>query len=93
MPKEKNNPGYVTRADCLRNHAKINLALFGHDGRGGIVKDISDMKADVKTATKFINDQQKNQTEKKRDYRSFWYSVTGGLVVIAVTYLFSLFVT
>lgn len=32
------------RTECQSNNAKVELALFGEDGRGGIVKDIQDIK-------------------------------------------------
>jgi len=31
---------YMSRADCARVSGKINLALFGADGRGGMEADI-----------------------------------------------------
>jgi len=39
--KEKDNPGNS-------RVGKMELALFGEDGRGGIVSDISDIKADMR---------------------------------------------
>jgi len=38
---------YVVSVDCIKKHEKIDLALFGADGRGGIVKDLQE----IKTAT------------------------------------------
>lgn len=32
------------RDECASNNERVNLALFGPDGRGGIVKDIQDIK-------------------------------------------------
>ena len=39
-----------TREDCtgVASVEKINLALWGKDGRGGIVKDIADIKSQLK---------------------------------------------
>lgn len=61
MPKSskkeqnKNPDGFVRVEDCRERHesarAELSLvknALFGSDGRGGIVKDIGDIKTDVK---------------------------------------------
>lgn len=46
MTDEKDNPGVFVRVeDCRERHTKMDLALFGLDGRGGIVKDIQDIKA------------------------------------------------
>jgi len=39
--EEKGNPGSL-RVD------KMELALFGKDGRGGVVSDISEIKSDIK---------------------------------------------
>lgn len=41
MAPDENNP-LETKV------AKLELALFGENGRGGIVKDISDIKSDMK---------------------------------------------
>ena len=58
----KENPGFVTKEMCgtLMRQANeerdlIKNALFGEDMRGGMAKDISDIKADLKTA-KMISD-------------------------------------
>ena len=51
------NPGhaYVLMRDCVERHkkisedqAKIVLALFGIDGRGGMVLDLSEIKTTLK---------------------------------------------
>lgn len=43
---KKDNPGrYRTVKTCETRHRKLDLALFGEDGRGGIVKDIAEIKA------------------------------------------------
>ena len=52
LSKQKENPGYVTRAECAKTVTKfdaelktIKKALVGEDMRGGVVKDIADIKA------------------------------------------------
>lgn len=54
MPNDKksNNPGHVTRAECSkivtnfnRELQTIKKALVGDDMRGGVVKDVSEIKA------------------------------------------------
>jgi hypothetical protein len=53
MPEEtKDDPGHVTRAECNKTVAKFNgelqtikKALIGDDMRGGVVKDVSEIKA------------------------------------------------
>ena len=49
--EEKRNP-YVTRAECAKVVSKFNgeletikLALVGEDMRGGLVKDVAEIKA------------------------------------------------
>jgi hypothetical protein len=66
LPKKKNNPGkFVTAEQCNEKRTqdavstskwrnKIDLALWGSDGRGGMVKDIGDMKKDVAVATSLL---------------------------------------
>jgi len=40
----------VTKIDFIRDDVKkINLALWGKDGRGGLVKDVSDLKKERST--------------------------------------------
>jgi len=48
MSKKKNNPQYVLKSDCKEIMDKIEIALWGVDGRGGIVKDIGDIKASLR---------------------------------------------
>jgi hypothetical protein len=38
MSEKKDNPGFVRVADCRERHGKLELALWGDDGRGGMVK-------------------------------------------------------
>ena len=89
-------PDYVLKNDCNRQHAKIDLALFGVDGREGMVKDITDIKnfmADQVCLNKEErNTKQEEKTEvkkRKRDYRSFVFAVLGGAIVAFVQYFFS----
>jgi len=56
MPK-KNNPGYVTIDECTRISSRTNAelgtikkALIGADMRGGVVKDVADIKAALKNS-------------------------------------------
>lgn len=46
--RRKDNPDVFVRVeDCRTKHSKIELALFGPDGRGGMVKDINEIKMAV----------------------------------------------
>jgi len=84
MPKEKHsdNPSkFVTVEDCKLTHRKIELALWGEDGRGGIVKDIGDIKG---------------STEKRWTGRDWAYlivgvsGVFGSMIAAYLAYLASL---
>jgi hypothetical protein len=51
MPEKKKNPGYVTTSECKQISGSINneletikKALIGDDMRGGLVKDVADIK-------------------------------------------------
>lgn len=53
----RRNQDFVTKDECERvrescattvSIEKVNLALWGEDGRGGIVKDIQDIKSQFK---------------------------------------------
>lgn len=60
MPGENNqkdNPGYVTRAEfnIVKDEiCTIRTALVGKDYRGGIVKDVADLKKTRSTTSEFI---------------------------------------
>lgn len=45
---------YVTEQDCDGRHTKIDLALFGADGRGGMVKDVADIKMKLEVTTSIM---------------------------------------
>jgi len=98
MPKRKNNPAYVTKVECaeisgqIRNEISIiKKALVGEDLRGGLVKDVSSMKNDLKDMKKYIN----NQKTKGRDWRLLGFAVLGsvisGVIVAVITYAIHLF--
>jgi len=62
MPRRKNNsPAFVRVDDCRERHGfedkkiqKMELALFGEDGRGGMVADISEIKNKLTAATSIL---------------------------------------
>lgn len=91
MSKErKHNPNgarRVTVAECLQRHEKIDLALWGSDGRGGIVKDISDIKSKL---TDLLERQDETKT-KSRDWRLLGFAILGstitGLIIVAANYV------
>ena len=76
---EKDNPEYVRVEECRQRHAKIELALFGPDGRGGMVKDIGDIK-------NTLNDQ-KQERELSRKWKATIYGTvitTTGLIIVKI---------
>ena len=92
----KENPGHVTLQACNLKHAKIDMALFGEDGRGGVVKDIGDIKSDQRIIKKSLKSMEENRTsdkeedkKKKRDWRGFLYSVIGGVIVAGASWIIS----
>lgn len=70
----------MTVIACDKKHGKIDLALFGEDGRGGIVKDITDIK-------NFMDDSK----TKSKESRALVFSIIGGaatgLLMIILQYL------
>jgi len=91
MSKERKvNPNAtrrVTVAECFQRHEKIDLALWGKDGRGGIVKDIGDIKNKVEA---ILNRESETKT-KGRDWRLLGFAILGsaitGLIITGINYL------
>jgi len=77
----------VTVAECFQRHEKIDLALWGKDGRSGIVNDITLIKNKVEA---ILNREAEIKT-KKRDWRLLGFAVLGsilaGLVMAGVNYI------
>ena len=91
--EETDNPGpasSVTVAECFQRHEKIDLALFGKDGMGGMVKIIGDIKSKVDALDKWRTDQETVTKTKGRDWRLLGFAVLGsvaaGLAMAAVNY-------
>jgi hypothetical protein len=93
MSRKKSNSRYVTRAECAQISGQISSelaalkkALVGEDMRSGVVKDIADLKNDVKSIRQYVNDER----VKGRDWRllgfSLLASILGGTVVAIITY-------
>lgn len=60
MSTKRGTDRFVLAEDCVKQHTRLELALFGKDGREGVVKDISDIKS-------FIRDQAIHNEEEKQD--------------------------
>jgi hypothetical protein len=53
MPKKSNNPSDTISLKIdfiMEDVKKINLALWGSDGRSGLVKDVAELKSQGSTA-------------------------------------------
>ncbi len=58
MTRKNDPPTYVTRAECSRISGKISreietlkIALVGENMRGGLIKEINEMKSSIKNVT------------------------------------------
>jgi len=86
----KNNPTYITRTECARISGQIReelsivkKALVGEDMRGGIVREIRDMKSDLRDVKEYIN----GEKTKGRDWRLLGFAVLGSIISGAVVTL------
>lgn len=79
--RHRDDSEFVLKEDCQKQHAKIDLALFGLDGRGGIVKDIAEIKAFMKDESEERSETKAVHKEVKKEYRSLAFAIIGGLVV------------
>ena len=89
MTEKKDNPGFVRVADCREKHNKIELALFGEDLRGGMVKDIGDIKNFME---QYGTEHTEEKQQKKKGFdarRAFIYSILGGATVALLSYFLS----
>jgi hypothetical protein len=94
MSKKKNSQ-WVSRAECAQISGQIRdelailkRAMVGEDLRSGLVKDIADLKNDVKSIKQYIDDQK----TKGRDWRLLAFSIMGsiitGVVMVLIRILF-----
>lgn len=88
MSREKENPGPTS----IRV-AKLELALFGANGRGGMVNQIQKMSNKITRIDDWRKDQVKKQQEKEheakkkhRDWRGLFFSVLGSIIAGVVMY-------
>lgn len=77
---------FVSLQECNNRHGKIELALFGSNGRGGMVKDVASIKASLGTCQKWIEEKKKEESEQEKGYRGFLYSLITGVVVGLIMY-------
>ncbi len=88
MTEKKDNPGFVRVVDCRERHSKIELALFGEDLRGGMVKDIGDIKNYIEQAGAEHKEEKKEKKEGIRAWKAVVLSIIGGAVVALINYGF-----
>lgn len=95
LTKKSNNPNnpYVTRSECARISGQIReelkvlkSVLVGEDMRGGMNKEIGDIKRDLCHVKEYID----NQKTKGRDWRMLGFAILGsvisGAVIAALNY-------
>lgn len=92
------NPGYVTRAECAKTVRKFNgelktikKALVGGDMRGGLVKDVGDMKATLNQIDKWRRQEEASQQSKGRDWVDIAKKLGTGVAIVIFTYLLTTF--
>jgi hypothetical protein len=66
MCSKKSPDRYVLEEDCVKQHTRLELALFGQNGRAGMVKDVSDIKAFIGIQTK-RNEEEAQDKKVKRE--------------------------
>jgi hypothetical protein len=83
----KKNDDYVTRVECTQVSGQIRSelailkrAMVGEDLTGGIVKDMGELKNDVKAIKQYIN----TEENKGRDWRLLGFSILGSTVTGAI---------
>jgi len=81
------NPQYVLKSDCKEIMGKIEAALWGANGRGGVVNDISDIKNKLTS----LVEREAETKSKGRDWRLLGFAVLGstitGAVLAAINYI------
>lgn len=90
MPKKENpfptNP-YMLKNDCQNIHEKIDRALWGQDGRGGMVKDIGDIKNFMEQSGSAHKEEKQEKKEGVKAWKALVFSIIGGAIVAAINYL------
>ncbi len=78
----KHSERYVTRAECaqisnqIREELKsLKAAVVGENLRGGISKEIHEIKSDLKEIKEYIN----SEKTKGRDWRMLGFAVLGSI--------------
>jgi len=102
--RKSDDSDFVTRAECSRISGEIKselntikVALVGKDMRGGLLKDMRDMKSSIESLKHDIGsvkDYIDNQKRKGRDWRLLGFAILGsvisGIVIALLNYWLSL---
>lgn len=90
----RKNKHYVTRSECaeisgrIRDELKVlKVALVGEDMRGGMSREISDIKAGLKEVRQYID----NQKTKGRDWRMLGLAILGSITSGAIMFILNHF--
>lgn len=86
MTDKEDNPGFVRIVDCRERHSKIELALFGEDLRGGMVKDIGDIKNYIEQTGVEHKEEKKEKKEGSKAWKALVFSIVGGAIVALINY-------
>jgi hypothetical protein len=89
--REKTDPPplFVTQQDCTSRHAKIDLALFGADGRGGMVADIGQIKSYIATMQNQKQNEKKQEEKRVSARRIALYTFLSGAGIALLTWALS----
>jgi len=65
MSEKRGTERFVLAEDCVKQHTRLELALFGKDGREGMVQDISDIKSFIREQTRRNEEDKQDQKDKR----------------------------
>jgi len=77
MSTKRGNSRYVLAEDCTKAHGRIDLALWGEDGREGMVRDINEIKDFMKEQTKYREEEKEAQKEKRKNLLKWKFAAVG----------------
>jgi hypothetical protein len=86
--KHKDNPGtFVRLEDCREKHSKLDLALFGPDGRGGMVKDVGEVKNTLTNIQKTLSEKKLEEKEERHTLRNWFLGLASGAIIALIGYV------
>jgi len=84
--KKSDGGQFVTAQDCRERHVPVTLALFGKDGRGGIVDDVRIIKVGMQNVEKWIQNQENDKKQSRRDWKDVGLKLLVGAILALVSY-------